>query len=74
MIHNSNSVALNNNGDEIEVLDGLEVDDVGGEELASMEYDGTVANNDGNSLHLDDDGEYFGARPSPCRFDDGDNG
>ena len=66
----SGSVSLNNNGDEIEVFDGVEDDGDSGEELASMEYDGTVADNDGNSLHLDldDDDEYFGAPPTPCSF------
>ena len=56
------SIALNNNGDIIRILDSFQ-----GTELASMSYDGSIANNNGKSLQLDLVTEtYFEALPTIC--------
>jgi hypothetical protein len=66
VIDYGNTIAFNNGGDFIEVLDSFE-----GTTLARMDYDGSIANNNGNSLHLDlETDTYFEAPPSVC-FDPG---
>ncbi len=66
VIDYSSSVSLNNGGgDIIRILDSF-----GGTVLASMSYDGSIANGNGNSLQLDLDTEtYFEAPPTICSFE-----